>query len=99
MAQQPESVVRIREFGGLNSHRGNLIGRPGDATVQINMHSPAPGKLTVRKGRRELSYGTAHGETKGTFDMISMYHYQGTDTNRLFAFTSTGKIIVGVTPS
>ncbi|KKK77611.1 hypothetical protein LCGC14_2851840 [marine sediment metagenome] len=96
MAQQPESLVRIREFGGLVSHRGDLIGRPGDALVQINMHSPAPGKLIVRKGRQALSYGTVPG---GSGNLLSMYHMQNPDTTRLFMFNGAGQIVVGVTPS
>lgn len=96
MAEQVESAVRIREFNGLVSHRGGLIGRPGDASAQVNLHSPAPGKLTVRKGRAALTYATAPG---GSGNVLSMYFAQMPDTDRLFQFTSTGQIVVGVTPS
>ena len=96
MAESPENVVAIRDFKGLVSHRGGLAGEPGDASAQTNLLSPSPGKLTVRKGRQALAFGTAMG---GTGNLLSMYFYNGPDSDRLFAFTSTGQIVVGVTPS
>ena len=96
MAEPVESAVRIAGFNGLVSHRGGLIGRPGDASDQTNLYSPSPGELKVRQGRKALSFGTAPG---GTGNVLSMYWYEGPDAPRLFQFTASGQLVVGVTPS
>ena len=96
MARKPESRVVIREFGGLVSNRGELLGQPGDALVQKNMLSSSPGKLEVRKGRRALAFDAATGASG---DVLAMHFDLGVDTGLLFMQTSTGQIVLGLNPS
>jgi len=96
MAESPESRMVVREFHGLVTNRGALVGRPGDAQKQENLHSPGPGMLQVRKGRRALTFTGTPG---GSGDVIAMHFYRAPHTDYLIWATADGHIIVGETPA
>ena len=54
--ERPRRTVRIREFTGLVSNRGALLGQPGDAKEQKNLRSVKPGVLAVRLGMRPVRF-------------------------------------------
>lgn len=54
--ERPEKAVRIRDFKGLVSNRGALVGDPGAAKVQTNLRCLAPGRLESRSGMRPVKF-------------------------------------------
>jgi hypothetical protein len=96
MAQRPESRIAVREFNGLVSNRGEMLGRPGDALVQSNLYSPSPGQLATRKGRRALSFTGTPG---GTGDTLAMYFFRGPDQDYLLTHTDGQDIVLSIAPS
>ena len=96
MAQQAESRVSIREFNGLSSNRGEMLGQPGDALVQKKLYSPSPGKLMTRRGRRALSFTGTPG---GSGNILSCYFYRGPDRDYLVYQTDGNDIVLAAAPS
>ena len=96
MARKPEARVSIRDFNGLVSNRGDLLGQPGDALVQVNLYCESPGKLMTRRGRRALSFT---GNPGGSGDVLACYFSPGVDVPMLFTQTSTGQIVLGLNPA
>lgn len=96
--ERPETGVVITDFPGLASNRGRLAGKPGDALSQINLWSPGPGKLQVRKGRRTLAFAAAESGF-GTGDTIAIRFTRRPDADYLVYQTSNGDLVSASTPS
>lgn len=96
MARKPEARVSIRDFNGLVSNRGDLLGQPGDALVQVNLYCESPGKLMTRRGRRALSFT---GNPGGSGDVLACYFYRGPDSDFLLTQTAGNDIVLSESPS
>lgn len=96
MARPPEARVQIREFNGLVSNRGEMLGQPGDALVQKNMYSPSPGKLMTRRGRRALGFTGTPG---GSGNVLACYFYRGPEQDYLITQTEGGDLVLAANPS
>ena len=54
--ERPQQTITIRDFTGLVSNRGPLVGKPGDARVLKNLRCRTPGVLEVRGGLRPVKF-------------------------------------------
>ncbi len=56
MPEPAENRTEIREFPGLILQNDTYDLPPGAAQIQENLESNTPGKLTVRRGYREVTF-------------------------------------------
>lgn len=56
MPDEPETSVRIDQFGGQVSNANPHDLPPGAAAVQVNLVCNVPGELSTRLGLREITF-------------------------------------------
>ena len=90
--EKPKAVVRIKTWPGLATNRDEHDA-PQAAISGLNMRTHVPGKLTVRKGCKPVTYTNV--DTATTDDAISAFGVrQEVGGDMVIYFTSGGNVEV-----
>ena len=56
MADKPDTLVQIRDWGGQNSNASPHVISDNESQIQVNCGDVAAGRLDVRSGLRVLTF-------------------------------------------